>query len=346
MNVSPLGMQSLSSPPLDGEQVVTGREMVERYYEPLARCKLLASVIAEGTRVIAVGRRGFLKGEALGSDERARAPFVLRLQRSTGEAELAEADVVIDATGTYGNPNWVGDGGIPALGELVVREQIEYGVPDVLGREREKYAGKETLVIGAGYSAATTMVALSALAREVPQTRVTWITRASGSPDCSSPIRRVENDRLPLRAKLASSANTLAARSTGPVIHYPGKIVSTIREYDEMFWVDFSTHEGQTFDRIIANVGYHPDRSIYEELHVHECYATGGPMRLAETLVGDPSADCLDQKPACAESLITTEPNFFILGSKSYGRLSRLFLLANGLEQVRQLFDWFDRGAT
>src|SRR5207253_1022040 len=38
-------------------------------------------------------------------------------------------------------------------------------------------------------------------------------------------------------------------------------------------------------DRVIANVGYTPDRDLYRELQVHECYATLGPMALAAALL-------------------------------------------------------------
>ena len=90
-------------------------------------------------------------------------------------------------------------------------------------------------------------------------------------------------------------------------------------------------------DRIIANVGYKPDRSLYEELQVHECYASQGPMKLAAALLGETSADCLSQTSHGAETLRNPEPGFFILGSKSYGRDSR-FLLKTGIEQIQDLF--------
>ncbi|MCZ6778997.1 MAG: hypothetical protein O7F16_08495 [Acidobacteria bacterium] len=90
-------------------------------------------------------------------------------------------------------------------------------------------------------------------------------------------------------------------------------------------------------DRVIANVGYRPDRSLYEELQVHECYATQGPMRLAAALLGEGSADCLGQTSHGADSLRNPEPDFFILGAKSYGRNPH-FLLTVGHAQIRDAF--------
>ncbi|CAE7469922.1 unnamed protein product [Symbiodinium natans] len=87
----------------------------------------------------------------------------------------------------------------------------------------------------------------------------------------------------------------------------------------------------------VSQVGYHPDTSIYEELQVHQCYASNGPIKLAATLIGG-SGDCLKQVAAGADALKNPEPGFFILGSKSYGRKSS-FLLKIGHEQVMTVLD-------
>ena len=91
------------------------------------------------------------------------------------------------------------------------------------------------------------------------------------------------------------------------------------------------------FDNIVANVGYRPDNRIFEELQVHECYASQGPMKLAAALLGASSGDCLDQTSQGPGALLNPEPNFYILGAKSYGR-NPDFLLSIGLQQVRDLF--------
>ena len=51
-------------------------------------------------------------------------------------------------------------------------------------------------------------------------------------------------------------------------------------------------------ETVITNVGYRPDTSLYQELQVHQCYATEGPMKLAAALLsssGANSVDCLAQ---------------------------------------------------
>ena len=62
-------------------------------------------------------------------------------------------------------------------------------------------------------------------------------------------------------------------------------------------------------------------------------------MKLAAQLMAQlgTSVDCLDQRSCGPESLINPESNFFILGSKSYGR-GAPFLLSLGLEQIRDVF--------
>ena len=60
-------------------------------------------------------------------------------------------------------------------------------------------------------------------------------------------------------------------------------------------------------------------------------------MKLAATLLQDATQDCLTQQSGEPENLLNPEPDFYILGSKSYGRNPH-FLFSQGLDQVRQLF--------
>jgi hypothetical protein len=90
-------------------------------------------------------------------------------------------------------------------------------------------------------------------------------------------------------------------------------------------------------DRIIANVGYSPDTALYRELQIHECYASLGPMKLAAALQKHAGGDCLTIGSQGPAALVNPEPNFFILGAKSYGRNSN-FLMKTGFEQVREVF--------
>jgi thioredoxin reductase len=268
---------------------------------------------------------------------------------------VATADAVIDASGTYGQPNWLGDGGIPAVGERAAAEHIEYGLADILGHQRDRYAGKHVLVVGAGASAATSVVALAELARSEPSTRVTWVTRRAAGGE--GPVRQFADDLLPLRDELARRANALAAEGT-VVRHLPGTRVDALAGGPEGFGVRLvGEHAGElAVDRLIANVGYRPDNRLWAELQVEECYASGGPRKPAAELlsqaVGDEttvppvySPGAKDQglvvrvgaRPCTPEALVCPEPDFYVLGAKSYGRGSQ-FLYSMGLAQIRALF--------
>ncbi|MGI8979094.1 MAG: hypothetical protein ACR2FY_07710 [Pirellulaceae bacterium] len=351
MNRSPLGLLALRaqdesySPPRDDE-LLTGREWVERYLAPLAATDLLADHLRLSSSVVRIGKGEIHKDEMPGHEDRGDWPFRLLVSGPGGIERLDEADVVIDATGVFvSDPKWCGYGGIPAIGEVKLREPgaIEHRLPELLGQDRSRYAGKHTLLIGAGFSAATNAVALAQLVRETPGTRVTWITRREGPAAAGGPITLISGDRLPERERLAREANALAGDPSSDIRYWPGSVVEAIEESgggeSHSFQVSLAgPREGKhTFDRIIANVGFTPDRSLYEELQVHECYASFGPMKLAAALSGSASGDCLDQKTCGPKTLINPEPNFYILGAKSYGRKSN-FLLAVGLQQIREVF--------
>lgn len=345
MNVTPLGLAALSAqddawrPPDDGA-ILTGRELAEQYFLPLANSDLLVDGLHLGVDVLAVGRHGLLKSDMVEEDVRIDAPFRILLREADGQERLATAEVVIDASGTYGNHNWAGEAGIPAIGEWAAAEKIEYGLPDLIGAERENYAGKRVLLVGGGYSAATNAVALADLAASAPGAQITWITRLrAGAESSGGPIAIIAGDLLPERNRLAQAANVLAAAG-GPVVHWPETAIESIEPLAAGgFRVVLSgRHAGEIeVDRIIANVGFRPDNRTYAELQVHECYASGGPMKLAVALAKTPAADCLAQASAGPEALVNPEPDFYILGAKSFGRNSQ-FVLSKGHEQIRQLF--------
>jgi hypothetical protein len=145
---------------------------------------------------------------------------------------------------------------------------------------------------------------------------------------------------LPQRLALAERANQLAGGG-GVVTYWPRTVVLRIgrTQSGASFDIEFAGEHTAVIrvDEIIANVGFRPDNRLYEELQIHECYASLGPMKLAAALLGQASGDCLDQKSCGPQTLQSPEPNFYILGAKSYGRRSN-FLLSVGYEQIREVF--------
>jgi thioredoxin reductase len=341
MNVTPLGRSTILGTrpehefPAD-ETHTTGREHVERYLAPLA--DVLKECLRTETQVLRVGRRNCLKDESPGDPARAKHRFMLLL-RDRNHDRVEEAEVVLDCTGTYGQHRWLGDGGIPALGELQAEPLIGYALEDVLGGRRNDYAGKSILLIGGGYSAATTACNLAAVAEQDNSTWVTWIARGPHS----QPLRRIAGDPLRERDQLAVRANNLATRGDANVEFHAGTVVEAVESQGQGRGFRVTTRtvgKKRTWDvdAVIANVGYTPDTNLYRELQVHECYATLGPIKLAAALLGQKTTDCLKLTSTGPESLRNPEPNFFIIGAKSHGRGSH-FLLRMGFEQVRDVFE-------
>lgn len=343
MNSTPLGRARLSEDhpqhTLPGESdILTGREHIAAYLLPLSQSPLLREQVRMETTVVQVGRRGFLKEEAPGDPRRGQQPFLLHLRTDKREM-IEEADVVIDCTGTYGQPRSLGDGGIPAIGETAARPHIACGLEDVLGERSNIYADKTTLVVGSGYSAATMVCNLARLAEKRAATWVIWLARGGGT----QPIKRFVNDPLRERDQIAVRANTLATRGDGNVEFHAQTVVTGVEcaGADKGFKVR-ALRAGKSMtweaDRLVANVGYSPDNTLYRELQIHECYASLGPMNLAYALLKSSGAAAFTSASGEAEVLRNPEPNFFILGAKSYGRNSN-FLLRAGFEQVREVFD-------
>ena len=317
MNVTPLGLKSVlaarpnrTMPKEEG--CITGREHVEAYLAPLA--ELVQPGLHLETQVLQVARRGLLKEEEPSGSRRAQTPFRLLVRDKKGERN-EQADIVLDCTGTYGQHRWLGEGGIPAIGELTAEPNIAYGLEDVLGDKKTLYANKNILVVGGGYSAATTVCNLAQLAQEASATWVVWIARSAGS----QPLKRVAQDPLRERDRLAAQSNNLATRTDANVEFHAETIVEAVEFLgpDKGFKVGCRVAgklRSWEVDRIIANVGFSPDRNLYRELQIDESCTTLGPAALKNP-----------------------EPNFFVLGAKSFGRDSS-FLLRNGFEQVREAF--------
>ena len=180
----------------------TGAELVSAYLEPLAATPELAAVIETNARVTAISRQGLDKVVSHGRETR---PFVLAVASKKGvRRELARA--IIDASGTWSTANPLGASGLPAVGEAEFADHIAYGIPDILGRDRHLYAGRKTLVVGSGHSAANALLELVQLAKTAPRTSFSWATRSSN-------LARIysggDADQLPARGELGADVRAL-----------------------------------------------------------------------------------------------------------------------------------------
>jgi thioredoxin reductase len=311
------------------EQYPTGAELVERYLEPLTTKTVLAAHIHTASRVTGISRVGFDK---LRSKGRETAPFEIRYQNGQGP-KTVRADAVIDTSGTWHSPNPAGANGLAAIGEKQAADKIAYGMPDVLGKDRARYAGKTVAVLGAGHSAIGTLTDLARLAERAPATRPVWLLRGN---DPAKAFGGGANDKLAARGELGAAFAALVA-------------ADRIRVESE-FRVSHLTQDGPrlivgagaaccgrqvVIDELIVATGFRPDLDFVRELRIRLDPAIECPVALAPLI--DPNEhSCGTVRPHGARELAQDEPGFYIAGMKSYGR-APTFLMITGYEQVRSI---------
>lgn len=310
----------------DPQHYPTGAELVERYLEPLATRTTLAGHIRTSSRVTDISRVGFDK---LKSDGRAAAKFEIRYQNGKGP-EVVRADAVIDATGTWHSPNPAGANGLPAIGERAAGDRIACGMPDVLGKERARYAGKTVAVLGAGHSAIGTLIDLARLAEQEPGTQPVWLLRGNNP---AKAFGGGANDKLVARGELGSAFARLVEE--GRVRLEREFRVSHIAAEDDRLLVGAGCCRQITVDQLIVATGFRPDFGFVRELRIEVDPTVESPVALAPLI--DPNLhSCGTVRPHGARELAQPEPGFYFAGMKSYGR-APTFLMLTGYEQVRSI---------
>ena len=313
------------------DAIPTGGDLIERYLEPLASLPALRPHIRYGARVTGVSRRGHDKVRTEG---RTDEPFVLRVTTDRGDEEVIEARAVIDASGTWTAPNPAGADGLPAPGELAAADRLSYGIPDVLGEARGRYAGKTVMVVGGGHSAINALIELGTLKRDFPATRIVWVTRKA---HIETAYGGESADALPARGALGIQARELVERGAVEVLS-PFRIARIARAADGSLLVS-GDHGGKErtlpAHEMIVATGFRPDLSLLREIRL-----TLDPWLESSGEIGpliDPNLhSCGTVRPHGAKELAHAEAGFFIIGMKSYGR-APTFLVATGHEQARSV---------
>jgi thioredoxin reductase len=323
----------------DPDALPTGADLLEQYLEPLAALPALASRIRLHTTVVAVARHNLDKVRSPGRDQ---LPFQVRVRDSHGRLADLQARAVLDASGTWTRPNPLGASGLPALGEADAASWVAYGLPDILGRDRGRYAGRRTVVVGAGHSAATSLLALAELQQQAPGTEVLWAVR-SATPRPLVGKGSAQADELPARGQLATDLAALVDAGriqlvTGFRIHTLQPAGRGVRLVGDQL-DDDALADGRVLrveaDQVIAATGFRPDHAIAAELRLAlepalESAAALGPLI-------DPNVHTCGTVPTHGlAELAHPEPGYVIVGMKSYGR-APTFLLATGYQQVRSI---------
>ncbi len=317
----------------DAEKLPTGHELIDEYLVPLAQLPALQGQIHLNSRVLAISRRRIDKMKDHG---RTDAPFVIQVEREEGEERFL-ARAVIDASGTWATANPIGADGLPAPGERALQNKIAYGIPDVLGTNRERYVGKRIAVVGGGHSAINAILELSDLTEQEPATHITWILRKA---NVAATYGGLHNDELPGRGLLGMRIKELVEAGSIEVVtpFFTTRIEQNGEQNGEQVQLFGDTPMGErvvAVDEIIGATGARPDLGFLRELRLDLHPGVEAPTAIAGLI--DPNIhSCGSVPPHGERELRHPETDFYMVGMKSYGR-APTFLLATGYEQVRSV---------
>lgn len=311
----------------DSDYHPNGREIVDSYLAPLSKVPGIAKGLKLGATVTAITRKGLSK---VGSKGRDAVPFLVRFVKDGIERDVF-VRAVIDASGTWGQPNPLGVDGLPIPGE-VPSSYLSYGIPDVVGARRNDFIGKRTLVVGSGHSAINVAIALLELQDADSATEIFWALRHRGVDRL---LGGGLNDQLPERGALGLAAkkamedgrlNMLTSFSAESIMTDDGPTVLAEANGERI---------QLSVDQIVVTTGFRPDFSFLRELRVEVDPIVEAPPALAPLI--DPNLhSCGTVPPHGVEELSHPEKDFYIVGMKSYGR-APTFLMKTGYEQVRSV---------
>ncbi|WP_444944083.1 NAD(P)-binding domain-containing protein [Microbulbifer sp. ZKSA006] len=316
----------------DKEQLPTGREIVDKYLTPAATTPELKTVITYSAEVTAISRENHSKHTSTNRD---KALYTVHYKDASGNTHIQYAKAIIDASGTWSNPTPIGRDGLPVPGEIENRDLITYGIPDIIGTDKQKYRNKHTLILGAGHSAMNIALALINLQKSEADTRISWGMRKN---DIEKLLGSGINDKVPARKELGIAAkNAIDSKLLELLPQIQIKQIK--REGTELLVSLTSGGEDQeiTVNRIIVATGFRPDLQMLREIRLDIDHIVEAPKALAPMI--DPNLhSCGSVKAHGAEELSHHDENFYIAGIKSYGR-APTFLMLTGYEQVRSIAD-------
>jgi thioredoxin reductase len=314
----------------DDDELPTGGELYERYLKPLSELPTVKPNVLLNAKVLSIGRKNTDKMKTADRDD---LPFVIQAGIGNG-VEQFEAKAVIDTSGTWNSPNPIGSGGLYAIGEVENRDKIFYGIPDIRGSKMDRYKNKSVLVVGSGHSSINAILELDKVKDLFPQTEIHWVLRKKNIQDVYG---GQESDALEARGALGIRIEQLVNNDRVNVFT-PFQIQQIISRENRLTIIGFQNDQKFALpgiDEIISNTGSRPDFSFLREVRLNIDPALESASEIAELI--DPNIhSCGTVRPHGEKELRHPDKNFYIAGSKSYGR-APTFLMATGYEQVRSI---------
>jgi thioredoxin reductase len=314
----------------DDNGLPTGQELFDQYLKPLYELPSIRKNTFLNAKVISVGRKNIDKMRTMG---REGLPFVVSILHGN-DVQQHEVRAVIDATGTWTSPNPIGSGGVYAIGEVENRDRIFYGIPNILNDHVDRYKNKNVLVAGSGHSSINVILELDKLKDLYPQTQINWVLRKKSIRDVYG---GQEDDALEARGALGTKIEELVNKDRVNV-YTPFQIQQIVKKEKRLTIIGFQHGEKfalSNIDEIIGNTGSRPDFSYLREIRLNIDPALESVSEIAELI--DPNIhSCGTVRPHGEKELRHPDKDFYIVGSKSYGR-APTFLMATGYEQVRSV---------
>ncbi|MFJ6265777.1 NAD(P)-binding domain-containing protein [Lysinibacillus xylanilyticus] len=310
------------------ETLPTGHELIDLYLKPLAELAQIKPYIQLNSKVVGISRQF---NDKMKSKNRVNQSFKIYVEKGD-DISIIEAKAVIDATGTWGNPNPANSTGVWLQTEKALAEHIEYGIPDIKVNS-SRYTNKKIAVIGGGHSAINTLLSLVELQKENPSTKLVWIMRKNSLDEVYG---GKEKDALEARGALGIRIQELVETEKIEVV--TPFYISMVKK-EEKINIIGTLNDEQTvlteFDELIVNAGNRPDFTINNELRLSIDTVTESVQALAPLI--DPNVHSCGTVRAHGEEILRQpEKDFYIVGAKSYGR-APTFLMATGYEQVRSI---------
>jgi thioredoxin reductase len=308
----------------------TGEDLYDLYLRPLSEIPTIKQTLLLDAKVVSIGRKNHDKMKTQG---RENVPFVIQVLQGDKVSQF-EVKTIIDASGTWNSPNPVGSGGVYAVGEVENAAKIFYGIPDIQNAHRERYKNKNVLVVGSGHSSINTILELNKLKDKYPETEIHWILRKKKIEDVYG---GQGNDALEARGALGIKIEELV--NNDRINIYTPFHVQQITDTENKLTI-IGAQNDHTFalpgiDEIISNTGSRPDFSFVREVRLNIDPSLESVAQIAELI--DPNIhSCGTVRPHGEKELRHPEKDFYIAGSKSYGR-APTFLMATGYEQVRSI---------
>ena len=225
------------------------------------------------------------------------------------------------------------------MGEIQHADRIFYGIPNILHDHIERYKNKSVLVVGSGHSSINAVLELDKLKESFPETEIHWVLRKKR---VSEVYGGQEADALQARGALGIKIEQLV--NDGRVnVYTPFQIQQIATENQKLIIIGIQNGRMVALpdiDEVISNTGSRPDFSFLREVRLSIDPSLESALEIAELI--DPNIhSCGTVRPHGEKELRNPDKDFYIVGSKSYGR-APTFLMATGYEQVRSIIAYID----